>query len=62
MTCPGSDITKQKTNGVGKCTTNEGENILHYTGIQVSFGVFSYVAFTIDISNKVSKFHMNDVM
>ena len=45
-----------------KITTNEGENILHYTGIQVSFGVFSYVAFTIDISNKVGKFHLNGVM
>jgi len=43
-------------------TTNKGENILHYTGIQVSFDAFSYVAFTIDISNKVSKFYLNGVM
>ena len=43
-------------------TTNKFENVYHDTGVKVSFDVFSYVAFTVDIPNKVSKFYLNGEM
>ena len=43
-------------------TTNKFENVYHDTGLKVSFDVFSYVAFTTDTPNKVSKFYLNGEM
>ncbi|MBM3235032.1 LamG domain-containing protein [Candidatus Poribacteria bacterium] len=40
-------------------TTDKAENMYRETGVKVSFDVFSYVAFTVDIPDKVSKFYLD---
>jgi hypothetical protein len=43
-------------------TTDKAENVYRETGIKVNFDVFSYVAFRVDIPDKLSKFYLNGKM
>ncbi|MCZ6677257.1 MAG: hypothetical protein O7E52_08410, partial [Candidatus Poribacteria bacterium] len=59
---PWVGYSEEKDQWAWEITTDKVENVLHVTGIAVSFDVFNYVAFTVDIPNKVGKFYLNSEM